>query len=1164
MRKIFFYISILFSVICYSQNNTGLPNATGNKSFLPNVTPPSPESFSITEYGKNSLTENTGKLSINIPIYKYSAGQLNLPITLNYNGAGVKVNDMASWTGINWTLTAGGVINRQINDSPDEAIYTSRQNFSEIDLINDASNTCSPNSQYYYYLCYHKDLYDTEVDVFNYSFNGYSGSFFFDSNFNVVDVQNENELKIELIGSEATNMLKLRYSKTFMITTPDGIKYYFGGLETERTMMYSGHRGNSFESNSSFYLYKIEHPVNGTVTLEYITEAPRLLNLSASYSMERPLNISGDPGNFSNLKITSSRNQVFNPKRLSKIKSNESNIEVVFNSTAYGNHHFISTLNNIEVKNDTVLIKNVEFYYISKNDSLQTFNDLNSSTRFFLEKVKINNELDNTGNKHEEYKFEYDSLEDLPDRLSKSQDLLGYFNGAYNQYSLIPYNTLFNSNYSNNFANRHPVFELAKKGSLIKVTYPTKGYSVFEYEPSKAREKKYKTYQRSIVGNEIAQIPSYSELIDDIEYFTPIYDNQDVSIKIKTGFSSEIDPMDGLMYYQAYHNLRVELTITDLTSNAPNITTVSRPLAMNPVETSYTYPFLKNHTYSIQIKFLTLPNISYPFINNIYASFTMEVFDGYNIIDGFGVRLKRQTDFSKNLMKSNEKRYYYGRINDHLIENATYPEISYKPNYSVEFVTNSNNPLGVILYVFSETSGKYMNDSNNEFYDIVSTSFGGDNFENGGTEKYYYYTEDYAIERIKIINDGCWVNLIGEVDCGLPTGMSTNTTGLISGWGIPLVRDAAKSNEKTKCDAFNGKLIGERYFIKKNDELFKTKEIIYNYSFLDNLSKQATNFVGRTLFGFETVGVYCTPDLTGPELKPLGSCYIGYYSTKVYDSYLNSIITKEYIDPIPMSSYIPLVESILNFFIDYNYQGIEQIEQPFKKIVTTQEFTYGTLRGLPLETKTYSSDGSMLLTKNYYPNQANNLSLSSSDEVIANNKLVSQNRIATPIQVEQYRNGDLLSTQRTVNKSWNNNPELILPEKILTSKGTQPLEERAIFSEYDANGNLSVLSLKDGSKTKYFYNNLNQVILKVENYSASLNIPAIPTWSYPCDFIAQYPSALISIYNYDPTTNQIVSIINPNCKKTEYVYDALHRLKYIIDSDGNIVQEYDQNYKPQN
>ena len=186
-----FLIYLLTFVSCYSQHNAN----EGDKSYLPNVSPPSPESFAITEYGKNGVTEYTGKVNVGIALYNYTAGQLSLPISLNYSGAGVKVNDISTWTGINWTLMAGGVINRKINDAPDESNQIERKFINLSHLLINGSNTCAPDSQKYYQMAYNGSYYDTEVDIFNFSFNGYSGSFYLDGNFNPVYLENENELK---------------------------------------------------------------------------------------------------------------------------------------------------------------------------------------------------------------------------------------------------------------------------------------------------------------------------------------------------------------------------------------------------------------------------------------------------------------------------------------------------------------------------------------------------------------------------------------------------------------------------------------------------------------------------------------------------------------------------------------------------------------------------------------------------------------------------------------------------------------------------------------------------------------------------------------------------------------------------------------------------------
>jgi hypothetical protein len=1141
-------------VICYSQNNGGSLNATGDKSFLPNVTPPSPESFIFTEYGKNAVNEFSGKINLSVPVYNYKIGNLQLPVSINYSGAGVKVNDASTIVGTNWILNTGGVINRKINDKADESSIYTREFINYEQMKTDTEENCRPFSQYFVDLALDKDEKDTEIDEWSFNFNGYSGSFYLDQNFNPIYIENENEIKIEIIGNGTTNLEKLRNSKTFLITTPDGIRYYFGGLETEKTMVFSGHRGSSQLSDSSFYLYKIADRQYNEIILEYLTDQAALLKYGRSYQMT-------SAGSFTEYHIpvytvTSMVNQINNPKFLKKIRNNKNNEEVVFNYNLYNNFHYMASLENIEVMNNSTIIKKVELTYSFPDNFENSYQPTASATRFFLNKVEINKFLLNVDGKYEVYKFEYDNNDLMPVRFSPKQDILGYFNNKQNQ-TTIPKPKYFQNSTSPSFGDVTPDFEYSKRGSLTKVIYPTGGFSTFEYESANAKEKKYKIYQRNIIGTEIGEIPSYNEITEEIEVFSPVYEKQEISIEINTGFNSNIDPLDGIMYYQNFHNLKVELTINDVTPGIPsspsNSTIFRRNLGMNPGTTNRKFTFLKDHIYTIQIKLLTLPNISYPHINDIYASFKIELFDGYNIVDGFGVRIKNQKDYTDNNISQNYKRYYYKNINE--INNIFFgiSEIFLFPKLTITYDPNPENFQGIFINLFSE-SNLYSNKNLFETYQTVTISEGGNNFENGGTEKYFSKQTNESNTKLITINDGCFWAFDFEsgsyITCGAPVEVSN---------GLTIVRNSAYTSEITKLDIFNGKLLMERNFVKKNNSIFKNKEVFYDYTIQRKHLNNAVNYVTWNLLSDQVALNFCPNDINTP-IFALSGLFKAYYFIETFDIKLNKIVSKEYIEPIPLSQNVPYFTSFEQD-VDPDYANHDL---NFKKITTTQEFTYGTLKGLPLETKTYSSDGSMLLTKNYYPNQVNTLNNVTGDEASANSKLVSQNRIATPIQVEQYRNGDLLSTQRTVNKAWNNNPELILPEKILTSKGTQPLEERAIFSEYDANGNLSVLSLKDGSKTKYFYNNLNQVILKVENYSTSLNFPALPTWSNACNFIAQYPSALISIYNYDAVTNQITSIVNSNCKYMYYEYDALHRLKLIRDNENNIIQEFDQNYKPQN
>ncbi len=70
----------------------------------------------------------TGAMSLPIPIYTLSEGLLSVPISLEYNGSGMKNQDVAS-SGANWNLNAGGMITRMVRGLPDEGLKSGSSNF---------------------------------------------------------------------------------------------------------------------------------------------------------------------------------------------------------------------------------------------------------------------------------------------------------------------------------------------------------------------------------------------------------------------------------------------------------------------------------------------------------------------------------------------------------------------------------------------------------------------------------------------------------------------------------------------------------------------------------------------------------------------------------------------------------------------------------------------------------------------------------------------------------------------------------------------------------------------------------------------------------------------------------------------------------------------------
>lgn len=108
--KILFLLTITLKG--YSQSNF-TPSQISN----PNILPPDVSSFQKVNF--LPVSNYTGRANIDIPFYQIDLGGLSIPIGLSYNTGGVKVNEVASSVGLNWSLNAGGVISKTVQDVDD-------------------------------------------------------------------------------------------------------------------------------------------------------------------------------------------------------------------------------------------------------------------------------------------------------------------------------------------------------------------------------------------------------------------------------------------------------------------------------------------------------------------------------------------------------------------------------------------------------------------------------------------------------------------------------------------------------------------------------------------------------------------------------------------------------------------------------------------------------------------------------------------------------------------------------------------------------------------------------------------------------------------------------------------------------------------------------------
>ena len=212
----------------------------------------------------------------------------------------------------------------------------------------------------------------------------------------------------------------------FKITTSDGIKYFFQEEEITSSRTYGPPQSpQEVAAVTAWYLTKIIHPKGDVIDFIYdaastrymydanVTESIRRMTPNAQDGCEGYIFGSQDPS-----EIMTNRVWV-TAKRLSKIKSNSTEHgEVLIESNQ--SHPEITShklISRITVKDKGLATKErIDLsYYSTPND------------RILLNVVQF---LDTS----KKYSFEYYNPDEMPERLSKSVDHYGYYNGKTNNH----------------------------------------------------------------------------------------------------------------------------------------------------------------------------------------------------------------------------------------------------------------------------------------------------------------------------------------------------------------------------------------------------------------------------------------------------------------------------------------------------------------------------------------------------------------------------------------------------------------------------------------------------------------------------------------------------------------------------------------------------------
>jgi hypothetical protein len=503
--RLFLFVTLsLVSSSMFAQNN---PDYTS----IDQTTSPAPTAASLGQYGEYALDDYTGVPKINISIYDIQLKGFNLPISLSYNATGVKLEDMASWVGLGWSLNSGGVVTRSVSDVPDD--YTAGEENgkatgigilyhnwylpgSDIPWQNDPyqfdPGSTNDTSLSRALLLLRMGSIDTEPDKFYYNFNGRSGGFVFDTGTFIV---NGSQLiipnKIRLIPYQD---IKINFTTPtgggqltqFTITDEHGNRYIFASPENTQTSDQgttwldeygSNDASESYEGGidcySSWYLTQIITANLDTVNYTYATESYAYTTTEnlAARMMTIPFTLTAAQGN---AQTYNGANAVYDGtvnwitgQRLTSISG--PNFQINF--TANQNRQDIINsyaLTNIQVytkvNNALVLDKQYSLSYNYEGNlsvpMISTWPQYEDTRKRLMLDTLYS--LDQNGNIVNFYNFQYNNTIPLPDRESQYKDFWGYFcnNGAASDVPMVyAYPDAYTPDYQNYVTLPYSVFQ---------------------------------------------------------------------------------------------------------------------------------------------------------------------------------------------------------------------------------------------------------------------------------------------------------------------------------------------------------------------------------------------------------------------------------------------------------------------------------------------------------------------------------------------------------------------------------------------------------------------------------------------------------------------------------------------------------------------------------
>lgn len=1124
--KLFFLVVLLSFTKVFTanaQSGTATDPGTNLAHSAPDIIPPSPQAFSFTKYGNLPVGLFTGTAQYSIPIYSIKSGSLTHNLSLGYSTNGIKVDEIAGRTGMGWTFSAGGVITRTVQGLPDE--FASRVFYH--------GPTTEDNSDWWNYVrqAGYASPPDFQPDEYSFNVDGMNGKF----------IRREDGT-FKMLNASAVKIQQTTSPAGFILTATNGTKYFFNVIETTKTLSLTEPVAPETQppySATSWFLSKILTPTRDSVVFNY-TSFGSTLQYENGVSQEYSTYI---PGDYSYRLMRFSDESAYMSEALGPACLDPECLYLSTNTQITGNNgYYLSSIDfkggRVELSTslredvtgerrvdsihvirtaDNARIKSFALKYVYSYNNLITYSNVSSSSprrkRLFLTEV---HELSKDLASSIKTSLVYDNFNDLPPRLSYSQDKSGYFNGKVNQY-FFPNDTwvdkfLGGSSFG---GNRNYDFNYAKKGVLKKVIYPTGGSTSIEYEPH--RVKNLIVWRPVIDSSAKVTIDTSTTLNQNIPFYSDTFSlvpGRQLRLRVRSNWATTPAP-----YFPESYTAIISVM------NATNNTCVySCDFQVLPGTEWVDYLFHEKLVgLGSLFKLRVTASQARLRVSAIVDKITMIEDTSQNVGIG-GVRVKSIIDSSSSVTESGRREFIYG---------------------------DWENPAN------TSGTGLFIDPGNNQFvsavrrFAITTRYLISDN----GTRKIYAGNTILHSNSVRSL----YMNEMGTVVYGKVIELNHSSSGKNNG-GTEYNFHTARTSSATALR--DGPLV-----------------LLWNFSpFLaDGASKTNDDFLNGEQQSTLTF-TYTTKNGPRSILTEKTNYYSVNYLTPVPDTFYLVRQVRKRDDYVTAWKYFADYD-INKYLRYYKWVKLDStIEKQFETSGEIRVKTAFTYSGSNYQVRESSSTGSdQLLKKVQRKFPADVFSSQPGYSIYAG--MVNQNIVDPVIEETAYSDpsNQLLSTKKTGFANLNfGSYSMYLPDTLKSAVLNTALEADVRFDLYDDKGNILQFTGKNGIVQSFIWGyNKQYPVAKITGKSyndaisqsglslAVVNAPANDNaMRLELNKLRSLSSCMVSSLTYSPMIG-ITSETDVNGRTNYYEYDRFNRLTLIRDQDNKIVRKICYNYNGQ-